>query len=85
MNSWTSGLHIAIGALDIEPGDEIIVSPWTMCASATTIVNWLAIPIFADIDPHTFNLNPKDVEKKNYKKNKSNNANRYIWSSSRYK
>ena len=35
VNSWTSGLVASIGALGIEPGDEIIVSPWTMCASAT--------------------------------------------------
>ena len=64
VNSWTSGLIIAVGALDIEPGDEIIVSPWTMCASATCIINWLAIPIFADINKDTFNLDPDDVEKK---------------------
>ena len=71
VNSWTSGLHIAVGALDVEPGDEIIVSPWTMCASATCIINWLAIPIFADIDPKTFNLNPKEVEKKITKRTKA--------------
>ena len=64
VNSWTSGLVIAVGALDIEPGDEIIVSPWTMCASATCIINWLAIPIFADINKDTFNLDPDEVEKK---------------------
>ena len=34
--------------LDIEPGDEIITSPWTMCATATAILHWNAIPIFAD-------------------------------------
>jgi dTDP-4-amino-4,6-dideoxygalactose transaminase len=64
VNSWTSGLVMAVGALDIEPGDEIIVSPWTMCASATCIINWLAIPIFADINKDTFNLDPDEVEKK---------------------
>ncbi|MBY0369818.1 DegT/DnrJ/EryC1/StrS family aminotransferase, partial [bacterium] len=62
VNSWTSGLMAAVGALDIEPGDEIIVSPWTMCASATAIVNWNAIPVFADIDPVLFTLDPKSVE-----------------------
>ena len=39
VNSWTSGLIAAVGALDIEPGDEIIVSPWTMAASATAILH----------------------------------------------
>ena len=62
VNSWTSGLIAAIGALDIEPGDEIIVSPWTMCASATAIMHWNAIPVFADIDPENFCLNPKSIE-----------------------
>ena len=71
VNSWTSGLVIAVGALDIEPGDEIIVSPWTMCASATCIINWLAIPIFADIKKDTFNLDPDDVEKKITKRTKA--------------
>ncbi|BDW97418.1 aminotransferase DegT [Thalassospira tepidiphila] len=62
VNSWTSGLIASVGALDIEPGDEIIVTPWTMCASATAILIWNAIPVFADIDPQTFCLDPKSVE-----------------------
>jgi perosamine synthetase len=62
VNSWTSGLVAAVGALGIEPGDEIIVSPWTMCASATAILHWNAIPVFADIEPETFCLDPKSVE-----------------------
>ena len=63
VNSWSSGLTAAIGALNIEPGDEIIVSPWTMTASATAILHWNAIPVFADIDPRTFCLDPGSVEK----------------------
>jgi len=62
VNSATSGLIAAVGAIGIEPGDEIIVSPWTMCASATAILHWNAIPVFADIEPETFNLDPKSVE-----------------------
>ena len=62
VNSWTSGLIAAVGAIGIEPGDEIIVTPWTMSASATAILHWNAIPVFADIDPETFNLCPKSVE-----------------------
>lgn len=62
VNSWTSGLIAAVGAIGIEPGDEVIVSPWTMSASATAILNWNAIPVFADIEPDTFNLDPKSVE-----------------------
>ena len=63
VNSWTSGLVAAVGAVGIEPGDEVIVSPWTMCASATAILNWNAIPVFADINKDTFNLDPKSIEK----------------------
>ena len=62
INSWTSGLVAAVGAIGIEPGDEVIVSPWTMCASATAILHWNAIPVFADIEPETFCLDPKSVE-----------------------
>ena len=63
VNSWTSGLIAAIGAIDIEPGDEIIVSPWTMCASATAILHWNAIPVFADIEFETFHICPSSVLK----------------------
>lgn len=62
VNSWTSGLVTAVGAIDIQPGDEVIVSPWTMCASATAILHWNAIPVFADIESETFCLDPKSVE-----------------------
>ena len=63
VNSWTSGLVAAVGAIGIEPGDEIIVTPWTMCASATAILHWNAIPVFADIEPETFNIDPISVER----------------------
>ena len=63
VNSWTSGLTAAIGAIGIEPGDEVIVSPWTMCATASSILHWNAIPVFADIEPTTFCLDPLSIEK----------------------
>lgn len=62
VNSWTSGLIAAIGAAGIEPGDEVITTPWTMCATSTAILHWNAIPVFADIEPETFCLDPKSVE-----------------------
>lgn len=62
VNSWTSGLVAAVGAIGIEPGDEVITTPWTMSATATAILHWNAIPVFADIDPNTYNLNPKSIE-----------------------
>ena len=63
VNSWTSGLIAAVGAIGIEPGDEIITTPWTMSATAMAILHWNAIPVFADIDPATFNIDPASVEK----------------------
>jgi len=62
VNSWTSGLIAAVGAIGLEPGDEIITTPWTMAATATAILHWNGIPIFADIDSETFNICPKSVE-----------------------
>ena len=64
VNSWTSGLTTAIGATDIEPGDEVIVSPLTMSASATSILHWNAIPVFADIEPDYFCIDPNAIKEK---------------------
>ncbi len=69
VNSWTSGLICAVGAINPEPGQEIICTPWTMCACATSILHWNCIPIFVDIDMNTFNFDLDDLKKKNYKKN----------------
>ncbi|MBN1547483.1 MAG: DegT/DnrJ/EryC1/StrS family aminotransferase, partial [Syntrophaceae bacterium] len=63
VNSATSGLIAAVGAAGIEPGDEVIVSPWTMSASATAILVWNAIPVFVDIEDETYNLDPVAIEK----------------------
>ena len=71
VNSWTSGLIAIVGSLDIEPGDEIIVTPWTMCATSTAILHWNCIPVFADINKKTFNLDPNDVKKKITSKTKA--------------
>jgi len=62
VNSASSGLVCALGAADLNPGDEVIVSPFSMSVSATAPLVWNAIPVFADIDPQTFNLLPASVE-----------------------
>lgn len=71
LNSWTSGLIAAIGALNIEPGDEIITTPWTMCACATSILQWNAIPVFADIKKENFCIDPQSIKKKISNKTKA--------------
>jgi dTDP-4-amino-4,6-dideoxygalactose transaminase len=63
VNSWTTGLMTAVGAIGIEPGDEVIVSPYTMSASATAVLFYGGIPIFADIDAATFNITAQTIEK----------------------
>lgn len=61
VNSATSGLYAAIGAAGVGPGDEVIVSPYTMIASATAAVAFGAIPVFADIDPDIFCLTAETI------------------------
>jgi len=60
-NSLTSGLIAAVGAIGIEPGDEVIVSPWTMSATATAIIIWGGIPVFVDIETDYYGLDPAKV------------------------
>jgi len=64
VNSATAGLHIAVGACGIGPGDEVIVPPYTMSASATAILMQNAIPVFADISEETFCLSAESIAKK---------------------
>ena len=64
MNSATSGLVAAMSAAGVGPGDEVIVPPLTMSASVTSVIACNAVPVFADVEPGTFCLNPLAVEKK---------------------
>ena len=61
VNSATSGLNAAVGAAGVGPGDEVIVSPYTMAASATAALIYGGIPVFADIDADTFCLSPQSI------------------------
>jgi perosamine synthetase len=63
IQSASAGLHAAVAALDVNPGDEIIVTPYSMCVSATAAIMHNAIPIFVDIDEETCNLNPDEIRK----------------------
>src|SRR3989338_598401 len=64
MYSATAGLHMALSALGVGPGDEVIVTPYTMSASASAILMQGAVPVFSDIEEDTFCLDPKKLEAK---------------------
>lgn len=63
LNSCTAGLHLACLGLGLQPGDEVITTPMTFCASVNAIVHAGATPVLADVDPQTWNLDPEAVRR----------------------
>jgi len=63
VNSNTSGLFAAIGALGLKAGDEVIVSPYSMSASAIAPIIYGAVPVFADVDYDNYGLSPESIER----------------------
>jgi len=64
VTSCTTGLHLVLAALGIGPGDEVIVPAFTWVSTANVVLYCGATPILADIDPHTFNILPEEVERR---------------------
>ena len=64
VNSCTAALHLSILAAGIQPGDEVITTPLTFCATANAILHAGATPVLADVDSVTMNLDPDQVETK---------------------
>lgn len=62
VNSATAGLHLAMEAVGIGPGDEVITTPYTFTATAEVVRYLGADPVFVDIDPATFNIDPARIE-----------------------
>lgn len=62
VSSGTAGLFVALKALDIGPGDEVVTTPLSFIASATPILMVGATPVFVDVCPKTLNMDPKKVE-----------------------
>lgn len=61
VNSWTSGLFACLGAADLPPGTEVIAPPITMSATAAAVLGNNCVPVFADVDDSTANLDPSSV------------------------
>jgi len=70
-SNCTTGMHAATQAMGIKAGDEVIVTPITFIATSLVILKEGAKPVYADIDPKTFNIDPKDIENKITKKTKA--------------
>ena len=64
VNSGTAALHMCVAGLGIEPGDEVIVPAFTFWASAAAVLHHNAIPVFVDIDPKTYCIDPDLIEAK---------------------
>ena len=64
ISNGTSALHAACFAAGIEPGDEVITTPLTFAASANCVLYCGGTPVFADVDPKTYNIDPEDIRRK---------------------
>jgi dTDP-4-amino-4,6-dideoxygalactose transaminase len=62
MNSGTAALHAAVAAAGVEPGDEVLVPALSFLASASAVIHHQGLPVFVDVDPSTFNLDPARIE-----------------------
>ncbi|MCM0083488.1 DegT/DnrJ/EryC1/StrS family aminotransferase [Geomonas sp. Red32] len=64
LNSCTAALHLSMVAAGIRPGDEVITTPLTFCATVNAIIHAGGTPVLADIDPVTMNIDPAEIERK---------------------
>lgn len=64
ISNGTSALHAACFAAGIKPGDEVITTPLTFAASANCVLYCGGTPVFADVDPRTYNIDPEDIRRK---------------------
>lgn len=71
VSSGTAGLHLAMIAADIKKGNEVITTPFSFISSANAILYVAAKPVFVDIEPETYNIDPSKIEKRITKKTKA--------------
>ena len=63
-SSGTASLHVAVASMKLKPGSEIIMSPITYMGSVIGVLHQQLVPVFADIDPHTYNSDPASIREK---------------------
>lgn len=71
VSSGTAALEVAMGLIDLKPGDEVILPSFTIISSALGIVNYGAVPVFVDSEPGTWNMDVNKIEKKITKRTKA--------------
>ena len=64
LNSCTAALHLSLLAADLEPDAEVITTSLTFCATVNAIIHAGAMPVLADVDPATMNIDPNDIERR---------------------
>ena len=64
-------LRLALIACGVKPGDEVIITPYTFIATASIVLETNCVPVFADIDPRTYNIDPEQIEKAITKRTKA--------------
>ncbi len=71
VNSGTAALHVALAAADVGPANDVVLPPYTFMATANAILCQCSVPNFADVDPKTYTLDPRDMEKRITRKTKA--------------
>jgi dTDP-4-amino-4,6-dideoxygalactose transaminase len=64
LNSCTAALHLSILAAGVRPGDEVITTPMTFCATVNAIIHAGGVPVLVDVDPSTMNIDPGEIERR---------------------
>jgi dTDP-4-amino-4,6-dideoxygalactose transaminase len=64
VNSCTAALHVSMIAAGLQPGDEVITTPMTFCATVNSIIHAGLTPVLADVDPRTFNIDPASIKER---------------------
>jgi dTDP-4-amino-4,6-dideoxygalactose transaminase len=64
VSSCTAGLHLALVAKGIGPGDEVVTTPLTFCSTANVVIHQGAVPVLADVEADTLNIDPEQIRKK---------------------